>query len=216
MADDSVAVSDAPAIRGLTFRRFRGESDYPGMFAVLVAHAVADDVGYPGSVAELAARYRNLRNCDPGEDMIFAEVAGDLVGYSRGSWWDDPATGRIYEMNGFLVPEWRRRRIGGAMLRWMEARLRDVAATHPADLAKHFHVHAAHSQVGAAALLEGAGYQPARYFFEMVRSLAGEISEAPLPDGLDVRPALPEHYKAIWAQGDETSCDEWGYVPTTE
>ena len=65
-------------------------------------------------------------------------------------------------------------------------------------------------------MLERSGYQPARYFYEMLRPTLGDIPESPLPDGLELRPALPDHYRAIWKSVDETSQDEWGYKKPTE
>ena len=67
-------------------------------------------------------------------------------------------------------------------------------------------------QEGTRILLERADYQPVRYFHEMVRPSLDDIPDLPLPDGLEMRPALPEHYRAIWASVDETSQDEWGYT----
>ena len=57
-------------------------------------------------------------------------------------------------------------------------------------------------------MLENSGYQPIRYFYEMVRPTLDDIPEFPLPECLEVRPVLPEHYRAIWQSIDETSQDE--------
>jgi len=38
-----------------------------------------------------------------------------------------------------------------------------------------------------------------RYFFEMQRPLDGDLPDVSLPAGLAFRPALPEHYRAIWS-----------------
>ena len=46
----------------------------------------------------------------------------------------------------------------------------------------------------------------------MIRPSLDDIPDLPLPDGLEMRPALPEHYRSIWASVDETSQDEWGYT----
>jgi mycothiol synthase len=43
-----------------------------------------------------------------------------------------------------------------------------------------------------------AGYEPIRYGFQMRRPLELEIADVPLPDGVEVRPVLPEHHRAIW------------------
>ena len=60
-------------------------------------------------------------------------------------------------------------------------------------------------------MLERSGYQPARFFYEMVRPTLDDIPEFPLPDGVEIRTVIPDHYPAIWKLVDETSQDEWGY-----
>ncbi len=182
------------------------------MVAVLLSSAQADKIERADTVEGMANNYSHLTKCDPYQDMIFSEIKGEVVGYSRGWWWEEPATGRIYEFVGFLVPEWRRKGIGRAMLLWMEDRLGDVAATHLTDQAKFFQVSVSQDQKGTAIMLERAGYQPVRYFHEMIRPSLDDILDFPLPDGLEMRPALPEYYRAIWTSVAETSQDEWGYT----
>jgi ribosomal protein S18 acetylase RimI-like enzyme len=65
-------------------------------------------------------------------------------------------------------------------------------------------------------MLQRAGYQPTRYFYEMIRPTFNDIVEFLLPDGLEIRPVNPEHYQAIWKSVDDTSKDEWGYTEPTE
>ena len=208
MSPDQIIVANAPAIPGLRFRHFRGESDYPHMVAALLSSAQADKIERSDTVDDMASNYSHLTNCEPYLDMIFTEIAGEAIGYSRGWWWDELATGRIYEYVGFLVPEWRRKGIGRAMLLWMENRLRDIATTHPTGQAKFFQVSVSQYQEGTRIMLERADYQPIRYFHEMIRPSLDDLPDLPLPDGLEMRPALPEHYRSIWASVDETSQDE--------
>ena len=196
------------------------------MVAVVLASAEADRIERADTVESMAYNYTRLFNCDPYQDMICAEINGELVGYARGWWWDDLTTGRLYETAGFLAPAWRRQGIGGTMLHWLEERLRTIAAGHPAGQAHFFQGKAEEFETSTAHLLESAGYHPARYFFFLVRPSLDDIpldenspefaSAWPLPPGLEVRPALPEHYPAIWTSVDETSQDEWGYVPLTD
>jgi ribosomal protein S18 acetylase RimI-like enzyme len=64
--------------------------------------------------------------------------------------------------------------------------------------------------VGTLALLQQEGYQPARYFNEMVRPHLEEIPDAPLPPGIEVRAVLPEHYRLIWEAHQENFAETWG------
>jgi mycothiol synthase len=216
MPPELIQPPGAPSMAGLRFRHFAGDADFPGMAAVLAASERADQNERQVTPESLAAAYRHLTNCDPRQDMIFAEVDGELVGYARGWWRDETSTGRLYGMSGYLMPAWRRKGLGSAMLRWLEDRLRQVAATHPAGPARFFQVDVSHFQKGTAGMLERAGYQVARYFYQMVRPTLDDIPDWPLPDGLELRPATPDDYPAIWKSIDETSRDEWGYTSPSD
>jgi mycothiol synthase len=148
--------------------------------------------------------------------MMMVEYFDELIGYGRVWWWDEADSERLYGLVGFLVPAWRRRGIGRTMLRWMEERIQELSTAHPSELTKFFQVGVSQYEEGKAVMLEQAGYQPVRYFYEMVRPNLDGIPDLPLPDGLEIRPVSPDHYRAIWKSIDETSQDEWGYTPPTE
>lgn len=116
----------------------------------------------------------------------------------------------------FLLPAWRRRGLGRAVLRYNERRLRDIAAAHPADGPRFFQCFASDTEKGKEALLLNEGYAAARHEYNMVRSLSEPVVVAPLPPGLEVRPTRPEHYRLIWEADQEAFRDHWGYVPGTE
>jgi ribosomal protein S18 acetylase RimI-like enzyme len=50
----------------------------------------------------------------------------------------------------------------------------------------------------------------------MVRPDLENIPDLPLPAGLEVRPALPEHYRPIFDASNEAFRDHWGYIPEPE
>jgi GNAT superfamily N-acetyltransferase len=209
-------VTGAPAIAGLTFRHFRGPSDYPAMAAAIAASADADGVERADTVDDIARAYEHLSNCDPYQDMIFAEADGQVIGYGRCFWWEETNGPRCHSSFGCLIPAWRRRGIGSAMLRWMEDRQRQVAAGLPDYQPAFYQGFAEEQEVGLAALLTSAGYEPIRYFYRMVRPTLEDIPDFPLPAGIEVRPVLPEHYRAIWEADAEAFRDHWGYAPPTE
>jgi len=213
---NALLLPDGPEVPGLTFRRFRGETDYLHMVAVLTGCKEADQVERVDSVEEIARAYSLLRNCDPYQDMIFAEVDGDVIGYGRVTWAAEPNGQRLYINFGWVLPAWRRRGIGQAMLRWQERRLREIAAQHPHTGPRLFTNAAWDGEQGRHALLHNEGYRPVTYGAIMVRPDLENIPEAPLPPGVEVRPVKPEHLRAIWDAAIEAFRDHWSFVEPGE
>jgi ribosomal protein S18 acetylase RimI-like enzyme len=211
IVDNVVDVQDAPDIAGLAFRGFRGEVDFAAMLAVIAASKEADDIERTESIERIAHNYRHLQNCDPYRDMLFAEVDGKVVGYSR-VWWAQTSDGkRLYTSFVFLMPEWRHKGIRRCMLRQNERRLREIAAGHPHDWERWFSAWASEGEEHWESLLIDAGYRAVRHGFEMVRPDLEEIPELPLPEGLDVRPATKDHYRAIFDAAKDAFHDSWEY-----
>ncbi len=212
----SLALPAAPAIPGLTFRRYRGPEDFRGMVAVYDACRPVDGYEWPVTVEDLARSFEHMTHCDPHTDMIFAEVAGETVGYSRGSWYSEPDGLTLHNLTGHVAPAWRRRGIGRAILRWTEERQRAVAREQ-AEAGPHlFQVEIRDSEQGMAELLLGERYAVVRRWYQMTRPLDGEIPDPPLPAGLEVRPVTPDHLPEIWAADVEAFRDHWGYAEPVE
>jgi ribosomal protein S18 acetylase RimI-like enzyme len=145
-----------------------------------------------------------------------AEVDGQMVAYNR-AFWDQQEDGtRVYSVFGFLLPEWRRKGIGAAMLAHGETRLCEIAAEHPRDAPRFIQSFVSDSEKGAIALLESADYKPIRYNFDMQRDLSEPFPDTPMPSGLEVRPVKEENLRALWEADNEAFRDHWGYVPGTE
>ena len=215
--DRLILVEHTPEIPELRFRHFRGESDYGPIAAVLTTSQRADHYDRSVTTEDIAARYANsLTNCDPCTDMIMAEVAGKLVGYVRGWWEQELPSLYLYKHVGALLPAWRRKGIGRAMLGWMESRLNYISKAHRLESEKYFQASVSQFQEGEAILLERAGYQPVRYFWEMVRSTLEDIPDLPLPDGVEIRLVRPEQYRVIWESACAAAQDEWGAAEQTE
>ncbi len=211
-----VILPEAPDIPGLTFRRFRGEDDYPLMLAVIDGSKEADGIERSDTLEDIANNYAHLTNCDPYQDLLFAEVDGEPIAYSRVFWFQEEDGPRVYTAFGFLLPDWRRMGIGGAMLRCNEARLREIAQEHPPETPKFYQAWASDTEKNATALYESNGYAPVRFQFDMTRPIGAPIPEAHLPEGLEVRPVEPEHLRQIWEADMEAFRDHWGFSEPTE
>jgi mycothiol synthase len=209
-------VQDAPAVPGLTFRGFRSENDFPKMVAVIQGSKVIDQIERVDTAEDVARNYRYLVNSDPYRDMLFAEVDGEVIGYSRVCWFDERGRKRIYQHFGFLLPEWRRKGIGRAMLHYNQQRLREIASGHPNGILRFFDSFAADTEISATALLLSEGYTTMRHFYNMVRPDLENIPEAPMPAGLEVRPVEPGHYQSIRNATIESFRDHWGFSEDLE
>ena len=213
---EEIVVPGAPDIPGLRFRRFRGKEDFPQMVEVFNAVHLADGLDDTRTVEEMEKAYANLRNSDPDKDIVMVEVDGKIVGYKRVEWWAELDGTHIYAHFGFIAPEWRGKGIGTALFRHSEARIREIAAEQPGDFKRLIETWAYDSQPGLANIIAREGYEGVRYGFEMVRPNLDNIPGAPMPEGLEIRPVQPEHYRAIWEAEVEAFRDHWGMEETQE
>ncbi len=206
----------APPIPGLRFRHYRGEADLPAMMAVYSAANEADGLEEVTTLEQFTLNYRTLVNCDPSRDITLAELDNRVVAYGRVFWQDLVDGGRQYECFGKIHPKWRRRGIGGAMLRHNEGLLRRIAADHSGVDPKRFGSESVDTDPGNAALLEREGYGPARYFYDMVASSLDPVVAPPMPDGIELRAVTRGQYRAIWEASAEAFRDHWGEAEWTE
>jgi ribosomal protein S18 acetylase RimI-like enzyme len=209
---DSIRVEGAPQLRGLTFRRFRGEVDYPAMVAVAEGSKQVDGLESTATVEDVARFCQSLVNCDPFQDMLFAEVDGDVVGFSRVTWAVGPDGQRYYRHYAYLLPGWRGRGIRHAMLRHSERRLADIAAGHQQTGPFWLESHAMGTERHWENLLIAEGYHPAQYRFQMVRPHLTDIPDLPLPEGLEVRPVGPGDTYAVWLAAKDAFREAWWYT----
>ncbi len=215
MSHPSIEISGAPDVAGLGFRLFLGDRDFPHVARIINAAKRADGVERSDTVETISTGYKHLHNCDPYQDMLFIEINGEPVGYSR-VWWEKQEDGQhVYQSFAFLDPAWRRRGIGQAVLNWDLERLRSIAAGQESQV-KVFRCVADGGEAGTKALLDANGFTPITFGAEMSRSILGDLPDAPLPEGLEIRPVEPEHLRTIWEADTESFLDHWGARQPTE
>jgi mycothiol synthase len=201
---DAMALPGAPAIPGLECRHARIPDDLPGLVAVHEGSAQVDDVdplssmeGIP-TLDELHARFTPSSAFDPTMDALIAERDGRIIGYSRVTWWRERDGVWLYLTTGRLLPGWRGRGIGTAMLRWAESRAEALAATHPTNGKAMLGANASSTEIDATTLLRDAGYHETFSMVEMRFDAFDTLPPVALPAGLALRPATPDQYRAIW------------------
>lgn len=211
-----IILVDAPQIARLSFRGFRGESDFPKMVAVIQGSKEVDKIERVDTVEDVARNYSHLVNSNPYEDMLFAEIDGEVIAYQRVLWREEMNGPRIYQHFGFLLPAWRRRGIGRAMIHQAERRLMEIAQTHPKGKPYFFETECADTENGKEMLLLSEGYQAIRHSYTMVRPDLENIPDLVLPEGVEIRTVMAEHYRKIYNASLEAFQDDWGFSPEVE
>jgi GNAT superfamily N-acetyltransferase len=150
---------------------------------------------------------------DPQRDVLIAEIAGKVIGWSQVMRAQDQFGKGAYSHFVDLLPEWYRKGIRTAMLRHNEQRLREIAEAHPADIPCAFQSKAADSEKDWTSVLTKEGYSPFRYSYKMVRPSLEDIPDFPLPEGIEVLPVKPEHYQAIIDAWNEAIKDMRSQIP---
>ncbi|MEX0626626.1 MAG: GNAT family N-acetyltransferase [Chloroflexota bacterium] len=211
----TITLSDAPPIPGLRFRGIQRPADDAAIAQLVNAGMVANGIPHRFSLAQFSSWLDHPTNLDLAADLLFAEVNGSVVAYTEGGWEQDNDGGRNYQVWGQVHPDWQRRGLGTALLRWTEERQRRVAAAHP-DVDKRLQSWASEAEAGRLALLEGHGYEIVRYDYEMERPTLDDIQPLPFPAGIELRPARDEHLRRIWETEIEVFRDHWGAIDDSE
>ncbi|MEO8273312.1 MAG: GNAT family N-acetyltransferase [Chloroflexota bacterium] len=191
----------APDSTRLELRPFDPARDFQGA-ADLIAAVNTYDKGqdwFP-TVGNLLIEWAPSPAFDPARDLIVVEGDGQLLAGGKVDW-GERAGKVIHHCTIWVRPEVRRRGLGRRMLAWLEARARESLAEGaggPAHLPHFLGGGTDVANAASVAFAQRAGYEPIRYGFQMRRPLDLAIPDVLVPDGIEIRPVLPEHHRAIW------------------
>jgi mycothiol synthase len=212
---EEIPVAAAPAVPGLVWRTIQGESDAEALCAVHEGRLAHDQVdllslseGAP-SVDGLRARLAQV--CAEGrqERWLVAQVDDQVVGYSQIADWPEADGTQVYLLLGWVLPAWRGRGIGSAMLHRAEDRARRLAAAEHPGAPFEFATNASSTETEATALLLHEGYRAGYTVIEMGLDPSTPLAALPLPPGVEVRPVQNEHYLPIATSVDEAYRHEY-------
>jgi len=200
----------AGTVAGLRLRPYAGEADLADIARIENAEAAEDGLQRRVSLEEVASFFaRSSDSFDPARDVTIAELDGRVVGVGQREIVDTTDARREYRLDGIVDPAWRGRGIGRALLTENERVARDLAGAQGTS-APVLGSWSWETQPRDRALLEAAGFRPARWFFDMVRPTLDDVVEAALPEGLDLRPIDRSLARAVWDADIEAFADHWG------
>lgn len=205
-----------PAIPGLRVRRFADDDDFERLHAVIGPANRHDDIPWLPTTEQLRLEIDGFPDViDKRADILIVEV--DDIPIAEAEVWKMLRDGTlVFELSGRVLPGYRRRGIGRALLDANIHRARERAAADRSGAPMALGAFVDEGETGARALLEGAGFEIVRHFFLMRRSGLASVDEPSLPDGLELRPVQPEAYRAIFEAEAEAFRDHWGHREPTE
>jgi mycothiol synthase len=206
---DSLELAGAPPIAGLRARQLRDASDYARLAELMWAAHSFDGIPWLPTGENLRVEYEDNEGIEPARDLLLVEIVERLIGSSsvERTVRDGIAT---YNVSGWVHPEYRRRGLGTALLKWNLRRAEERATSEPSGMPLAAQGFAEITETGHVALLTAAEFEPVRHFFLMHRARLDDVPAAPIPDGLELRPVTPDQHRAIFDAESEAFLDHWG------
>jgi mycothiol synthase len=199
-------------------RRLEIPADLPAIVEVMSECNLHDGVEWFPTIESLANDWSGTDGYDAPRDTVILEADGRVVGGARHSWREREGA-IVHRMEVWVRPSERRRGHGRRLLAWAEARARETVAEGTggsAELAHFLGGFTGRELPASVGFAEAMGYAPIRFHVEMRRPIAEPIPDAPLPDGLEIRPVLPAQHRAIWDADAEAFEDHWDHATVTE
>jgi mycothiol synthase len=196
---------------GITFRAFDPGADFRAAAELIATAHRHDRIDWAPDARELAHEWSPTPGFRPASDVRIAERDGIAVGLVSVDW-RLRETKVVHHVELWVRPEDRRHRIGTHLLAWAEDRARgsiELGEGGPPDVHHEVGGWGDSEVAGHAELAKAHGYRVVRYGFEMRRRLDTPLPDAPLPDGLEVRPVRPEDHRRIWDADVEAFADHW-------
>ena len=204
------AAATATSVAGLTLRPVRWPDEVGLIVDVNNAARLAGGSLFVMRADVIQTYYDHLVHCDLATDLRLAEAGGRPVGYVRVEWRDETRGDRVHDAALYVAPEAPDGSFA-ALLDWILNRHDEIAAAQgPIERPRTLSVSIVAEPSGARAALEGRGFRPVRFGFEMLRPTLDDIPACVLPAGLEVRPVVQADLRAIWEAEVEAFAGHWG------
>jgi mycothiol synthase len=204
-----------PIVSGFNFRLARGEEDYPGLVEMINEGNAADDFEQRYTLEDFTHEFNHLPNFDARRDALVIEKGDKIVGVAPVLWRHLDERDWVAMLRLSLAPAARDPQVMAAALKWSEEHAQ-TRYPGPEGAPRYLQMFTPSTARYKSQLAEEHGYTVARYFYLMLYPSLENLPRLELPDDVELRPAQPEHYRAIWEAITEAFRDHWGHAAQTE
>jgi len=197
-------LNDLPSIDGVTWRMFR-DGDYTELTRLLNEDLEVGGHSSLTSVESVQSGCKGLEGLEESTDILIAETGGSVIGQVTAATWKQLEGSQIGFHAGRVTPLWRRRGVGAGLLGWVQGRLAEMTAAASDPITRTVGVSEATRE-----FLTRNGYEVTQHEAILVRPSLDDIPDAPLPDGLEVRPVDEADLRMIYEAEVEHFKDHWG------
>ncbi|UCE91453.1 MAG: GNAT family N-acetyltransferase [Methanobacteriota archaeon] len=197
-AERTAEVDDSPVVPGLRFRTFRGAEDFDLMSRIEEESLKADGVEWITTADEIKEQFSDSDRQDPYSDVLFVDVFGDTVGYSRISHNNDREDVKAYRHYVYLLKPWRGKGIEDALFRRNEKLLEHISSAHEGPREKYLQVWAFDPPNDWRRLVEANGYTPVWHLLEMRHTRLDDVTVSDMPSGLAIRHPRADELRKLW------------------
>lgn len=207
-------------IPDVSFRLGRGEEDAPAYVALQHACQSIDGIDAFSTLEALPTveeTTADFASRDP-QQMLVAEADARMIGCVKTTWWEEEDGAWLFLHAGRVLPEWRGKGLGTTFVCWAEHQLRERAGIYPTRGKGTFGANASSTETSATELLLNEGYAVYYTSAQMEFTSFPHLQQLPLPEGFEIRTALPEQYRTIWeaARRHWAGLTKVSAVPTEE
>ena len=209
---------DAPAelqpapVAGVAWRPAALE-DVDDIVALAAAMATVDHPDWSEPREEID-ELLTLSFVDVARDTLIGGSEGRVVAFGQALAPFEPETIVRSVLLGGVHPEFRGRGIGRSLLAWLEGRARQQLAASGLAMPGWVLAYTQDRNPGAGRLFERAGFETARYFAQLERSLDEPIPELELPAPLRLVNASLDRSEGTRGAKNSAFRDHWGSQPT--
>jgi mycothiol synthase len=190
------------------------KGDVEAWAALMAAKEKADQDGENYSPEDLSEEL-DLPHLDLRRDTIGLWADGRMVGYGVAHAATSVVDIDRVRTEGTVDPEWRRRGLGTALMHWLIRRAGELHAEKHPESPGQVGVGTGSGNIGAISMLEGLGFKPERFFFDMRRPLDQPVPEVQVADGLRLTPYDTSYEESLRQAHFEAFSDHWGWTPPT-